>query len=89
MTYHSFYFMRRPNSFLFECENEVKNGISTTTNSTHAIIFESILLKQLSEVQIRSSKAKGEIFKFSIETHTIGNYDPKWIGKEIHGLTGD
>jgi hypothetical protein len=69
-------------------EKEVKSGISTITNSALATKFESILLKQLSEVQIRSSKVKDESFNFSLENHSIGNYDKKWIGKAIHRLTG-
>jgi hypothetical protein len=68
-------------------EKEVKTN-STITNSELATTFESILLKNLSEVQIRSKKANEEPFKFIVENHTIGNDDPKWIGKAIHRLTG-
>ena len=69
-------------------EKEIQTNISTITNSALATTFESILLKNLSEVQIRSKKANEEPFKFIVENHTIGNDDPKWIGKAIHRLTG-
>lgn len=66
----------------------IEIGVSTFTEETKLDDFISSLKSHAENTVINRASAKKESYSFSMENHTIGNFDNKWIGKTIHNLTG-
>jgi voltage-gated potassium channel len=69
-------------------QTEIKSGISTINNEVFLSRFTESLHNNAKLISFESARATIEEFSFTIENHSIGNFDQKWIGKTIHRLTG-
>jgi len=63
-------------------------GLSTIDDEPIALNFIEKLKSQVTPITITAANASQKEFSFSVETHTLGNNSPKWIGQTIRRLTG-
>jgi voltage-gated potassium channel len=65
----------------------IENGMSTIHSQEIAQDLENNMRELSESILIKTDKATNEEFSFSIENHSIGNNDEKWIGQNVYNIT--